>query len=297
VLTVLLLVVFLFGWKFFLSNRRSTRVSAVTETLSSRERDDLKVFFQHLLKNTEFGYTLIGTKPVTLIDPECPEKIMLIPTREVFLRGVTILKKILLTHKITSFTICFDKRFSDFYFINNRVFVKTILDNSNIFEHLLSQAHSTKKLLKMVSKSGDFDQIVCNHRNALLGICLGYGVKNSLLWERKCNIDRCLSRQNVMSRIPIKRHTPNQDLLLVPSSEFSSLEQELHYLENLLKRTTESMLTEVSFVSLPIFFCDINSPETHSILEAYRNERKEIRKMLASDDIVERVFDKLLEKS
>ena len=295
VLALLFLASLAFGLKTFSSNRRSIQASSVTEPLSSCERNDLKAFCQHLLKNTEFGYTLFGTKPVTLLSPKCSEKIMIIPTRELFLRGVAILRKILIQHKAKKFTFGFFEKTESIYFINNRILVKTIVDNKKLFNHLLARTHDLKKLLRMVSKSGDFERIICNHRVSLLGICLGFGVKNSLLFGRKCDIMRFLSLKNARPQIIKKRDRPNREINLVPSVGFSSLEQELYHLDNFLQKSTAPMLNELSFVPLPFFFCDINSLETLSILEAYRNEQKEIRQILVSDDIVERVLDRLLE--
>jgi hypothetical protein len=295
--------------------------SSVLEQLSQQEREDLKNFCLHLIKETEFGYTLFGTKPVTSLSPDCPSKMMLNGNRALYYKIPAIIKKIIPKINIKKYTILFsdENGFISIYFINNAVFLKTFNENKSLFERFGCKETDPNVLLERLSKNEDFEEIVCNNHIALLGICLGYGTQNSLNAERKREIREYLFKQNmppwnkstiVLSDdirkflrldqdhldqwFPIKPCLPPK--MMSPSVGFSSLEEEIKHLQVVLQDSTNQILDEISCVKIPLFWCDKSSYETMALLENYMRTRKILMEILVSEDIVQKIIDKLAEE-
>ncbi len=288
--------------------------------LSQQEREDLKSFCEYLMKETEFGYTLFGTKPVTLLSLQPSEKTSFDMIRSLYDNAIPIVEKVIPKLKLKKYQLSIHKHNEDAwaFFINKDAFSRIFNENRSIFEQFGCIAANADALLTNLSKSGDFEKTACNNHEALLGICLGYGVQNSLNAERRSEIRDFLSRQNVppwkTSDLPgaddrdnflkfdryslDKGRLPqyNSSRLMQPSDGFSSLEDELAHLRLVLQDSTELLFEDIAFVQIPLFWCDKNSQETTTLLKNYKEQQREIRKVLTSGDFLETVFDKLTEE-
>ena len=149
------------------------------------------------MKETEFGYTLFGTKPITLISLEPSEKISFDRIRSLCDKAIPIVEKTISKLKIKKYqiSVCKNNELAWAFFINKEAFSKTFNENKNIFEELGCIATNPDDLLATLSKSGNFEKTICNNHEALLGICLGYGIQNSLNAERRSEIREFVSRQ------------------------------------------------------------------------------------------------------
>jgi hypothetical protein len=151
-----------------------------------------------------------------------------------------------------------------------------------------------------------------------LGICLGYGTQNSLNAERKNEIRKYLSKKDIppwnkstvalsddlKKFLRLDQSYPDQWLSLKscpppkkmsPSAGFFSLEEELRHLQLALQNSTYQIIDEISFVQIPLFWCNKGSQETITLLENYKREQKILREILASEDIVEKIIAKFTE--
>ena len=294
--------------------------SKVLSKLSRQEREDLNSFCEYLMKETEFGYTLFGTKPVTLLSFEPADTTSFDRIRSLYNKAIPIVEKVIPKLEIKKYQLSIHKHneVAWAFFINKDVFSKKFNENKPIFEQLGCISTTADDLLINLSKSSDFEKTVCNHHEALMGICLGYGVQNSLNAERRSEIRDFLSHQNAppwktsklpfsddigkffkfdrysLEKGPLHQHKPSRHIQ--PSRDFSSLEDELQHLQLVMQDSTELLFEDIAFVQIPLFWCDKNSQETITLLKNYRKQQHEIRKILASKDLLERIVDKLTEE-
>ena len=290
--------------------------------LSIQEKCDLKRSLTYLIKDTELGYTLFGTKPVTLLSPECSDETSLSQNRPIFEKSISLLEKIVSENKNGNFCLItnrIDGLFVSTFFINKKLFINTISRNREIFEKFGRADVDPQRLLKTLLENTDFERVVCNNHDALLGICLGYGVQNSLHAERRSEIRKYLARQGTppwknlskdlfddakeflhisrpFSELRCLQPQCAPPLPLDPSPGFATLEEEVRYLQSVMQNSCDMLPPEMSWVQLPLFWCDRGSPETLSILDNYRKEQKLLRQILTSDDISERVLAQLSEE-
>lgn len=320
IITIFLCLVSVYPMTRFLIFRSTRTAYLLLRELSPEEKNDLETFCQYLIKNTEFGYTLFGTKPVTLLSPECSEKIVYNKSRSIYEKGLPILKRICSAAKIKKYILlCKDNGRIELDVVNKDLFVKTVVENRDLFDQLGHQTSDPEQLLIRLLEDGNFSKNVCHDNEVLLGICLGYGKQNCLLAGRRSQLGMYFSQQGnppwnysktILSddeRIFLKLDPPHFFTNLSPKHQkapkkvelspgVTSFENDLKYLQTRLSRSTSAILEDISSVQIPVFWCDQHSNETIELLEKYKQQQKILRKLLVSESIVEEIFNKLIEE-
>lgn len=176
----LLLSVILFV--FFISCERSH------DSLPSEDRRALEEFFELLIKDKNFGYTLFGTKPMSIADyygktPTSFETLVLE-------RGWTSwckYKHFFPSNHFELIQIDFGhlngRNHKEIVLINKQATLNVIGKNIQIFNNRFNNSWSPELILRAIVKNQDFYQKLL-FKSDLFGILLGYGNINALNFEK-----------------------------------------------------------------------------------------------------------------
>lgn len=157
--------------------------------LTKLENQYLESFFKHLLETTPAGYALYGEKPLV----SCPFKSVenTIPGTEehrnavLFSQGIHVLKKLNIQSKNYPFVFFTNNEpdsFQELILINKKAFEEIIRNNLSLFQYKLGPQVNEQNILDSVLSNGLL--ALFRGHQALLGILFGYGIENSLTYER-----------------------------------------------------------------------------------------------------------------
>ena len=240
------------------------------KSIPDRDKRYLERFFQVFFLEEDFSYTLFGDKPMSfsgLSHQNMPHEIY-VPRSSRHLpigQSFEIFKK--LRNKFPNdehiFVLNEDKDGIFIYFINTKAFLQVIEANIDVFLKELGENFTASAFLQELQEEKRPVLEIIHHHEGILGILLGYGRHNSLLFQRKADIlGRCWAYEH-------NEHQAN-DLS-------KDIEEELHYLDSRLG----SFSNENDYNSLiPIpplgFAADKEHPETKNLAKKYRSIREKI---------------------
>lgn len=153
--------------------------------LTELENQYLESFFKHLLETTPAGYVLYGEKPLASCHFKSVENT--IPGTEehrnavLFSQGIHVLKKLNIQSKNYPFVFFINEpdSFQELILINKKAFKEIIRNNLSLFQYKLGPQVNEQNILDSVLSKGLF-----RGHQALLGILFGFGIENSLTYER-----------------------------------------------------------------------------------------------------------------
>lgn len=181
--------------------------------------------------------------------------------------------------------------FTDYYqyshmiIINRRSFTKTVNDNIVLFRYILGRTLTAESLLSQLIKNQSEFWDVLKNNEALIGILLGYGSNNALVYSRSVDIGRNLSPNE--EAFPFLRRVQREK----PSLGFSSLEEEKIALRGMMVGSYS--IVDFNTYPIPCFGCIPESEETTSLLSMYQKNRNEILSLVAQDDFLEKILEKI----
>jgi len=245
------------------------------QQIPPQDLEIIKSFFQTLLREEGFGYTIYGTKPMSLVVYNKPRYFWDCDSYDAhFKREIDCWKKYhhLFPSKHFSFIFYEDEKSADMALINHSSFIQVVDQHRDDFEKILGRAITGKELLSnVVTTASNWDDLVNNHY-LLMGLLLGYGKHNSWLFQRKWEVgDKKRSLKFTLNR----RKT-------TPMPGYSSIEEELKDIKRRFHGYEETSL-ESSLMALPYFMTDHDSPESQALIEEYKKERKKILKNIQGD--------------
>jgi hypothetical protein len=308
------------GLFFLKSVGAKTNSRLLLAELSKQERSDLRDLCEFCIKNTEFGYTLFGTKPVCLFTFSCEcDETFLNKNRLLFERVRPILKKLapqVEMHKYI-FSTGEGTDFGDIYFFNKELVAETMLENRLFFEQQTLLEKNQKEFFDCIT-SENFAESIFKDNDALLGIFLGFGKGNALNFARMVQLRRYFRSQGIppwkCSETFLSEE--QKEFLGIESSYsyegpflpappppvinlsqgFGSLEEEVEHLMSVLQPSTKWIPDDIASVQLPQFLCDSCNPETITLLKNYKEQQEQLKKILSADNLLELVFEKLTEE-
>jgi hypothetical protein len=251
----------------------------------AREKIELQPFFKLLFQRSEFGYTLFGQKPMSFYS----YFIKLPPESFIFtnISDPKIEKHYLIHDKykdnfccnnyIILDQLCISKKFPtsgivrDILIINKQAFRETVNDYLPLFKERLSQATCADSLLKDIELGKNVLFDVLKEDELLWGILLGYGSHNSEIYAR--------------------REAIKNGKAIVPFQGYSSLEEELDAIDDLLVGFTHEYF--IDLIPLPMFMCDAKHIETQMLKKKYQQVQEHISKIYNSPDFLDIVLRQL----
>lgn len=268
--------------------------------LNEEEKHNLETFFHYLFENTTAGYVLYGEKPLTLchypslenssIDtPEYQEALMLE-------KGIETWNK--LPGKSNKYLIAVIRTdpqtpYSSFLVINKTAFSKAVKENLSLFQFKLGTQCNEETLLNRLLAPCGFSQLLKGHES-LQGILFGYGVQNSLTYERG-NALRKKAEDFHLAQGGLEATTPEE-----------LREQILNYIQAHNGDGQEILdeLTDFSFFSpspenaiapkIPFSF-HTSSEESATLINQYTLAEKELATLQSQNDFLDHVLKKVRE--
>jgi hypothetical protein len=258
--------------------------------MSRRDKNRLDYFFRHVCFLNTWGYTFLGSKPMSINHytkpwiafhkalthsasavykfgslPGFREFCYLLSPEQLRLKlGFNTLKKYLPLFPDSRFAIL-SESYGDivwFALVNKREFIRTVKAYRQDFEEvLLSQNLEPEDL----SYDENLSLFVKNLQSEYLsGILLGFGRENAALFQKY----RCMD----LTKWPMASAWEEED------------EQQL---ERINEKNLSLQKWELSDLFYPYFSCDPESEETSTLKQAYRKEREEIIRYYVGKDVVE----------
>ena len=283
------------------SSRQSQSSShTILQSIPEKDREVLDSFFQFLLSKDTFAYTLFGKKPMSVT-----------PYIQVTSGATGIIYQRGIYHPSDYFTLekgwelwknygalfpsdefvlkeCKEDELVTIFLINKSQVLNTISENLNTFEEILDRQIRPQDFLQQLCDPHQDIMESLNDSSSLLGILLGYGKTNAMLFERKSNIlthlvekmtppfssrhdvenlqpfgqyfvNRCKSRTFIQT-IPICSPSPQYNSLADEFNDILSNEEgfELYGSDYLLDRFNS-----------PVFMMRKEDPETKELEKAY----------------------------
>ncbi|MGL5263376.1 MAG: hypothetical protein ACRDAI_02195 [Candidatus Rhabdochlamydia sp.] len=287
-LKALLLFLFLAGLGFCFFSKNPS--------LSEKEKILMEALLQRMVFEENFGYTLFGNKPVSLIahslepyfNPIFFTKSPTFPIVEAW----SILEKNVLRH-IKGNYICLEQidyikkpHVLQIIMINKFRFLEKVSEHLDSFCELLGKKITPKELL---------DEVILNQRSlwdilnneALYGILLGYGKENSLAFKRISDLGEVFDSdfRKLYSPPPSPLFYPK------PSKGFQSAEEEFLYFEKQhdffdLQQSRLSPLYSLIFMTM-------KNDETKKLTKEYKETFKKIIAIYAKGDFLSITLDRL----
>lgn len=304
----------------------SQLVGGMVENLQqvpSSDQERIEKFFRYLML-MDFGYTLIGDKPMSLEAYQSNVRSLNIneffydDQNAIIKNGWQSWDKYKHLFHLENFifisvpnSIHSDDSFPPdrlILLINKKKCIEVIDQNILFFREALDPDLSAEGLIFKLCHQQDFFKDALKSNEAILGILLGYGIRNSEVFQRKCEIQVCLRKKiNIPSALPkdwgnfepyirefiIHGHSsyevPVEKQMITP--DFETLTQELIY----LSKNTESFRLHnsahfIDYIQSPAFACFRNDPETEFLRENYTETRNRIRNIILEKSCLETVL-------
>lgn len=162
---------------------------------------ELEDLFYVLVNHDHFAYTLFGDKPVSIgayfkVTP-WENVIELEQCDGVFWRKWAVWEKYKSQFKIKNYLFFKDTSSiaDEIVVINKKMFVKTIAKNLHVFEEIMREKINPEQFLEKIEQGKISFYESIQHNTILLGILLGYGKHNAMLFYQKNKICKqtCLS--------------------------------------------------------------------------------------------------------
>lgn len=250
------------------------------------ELKNIQHLFGQLINNHDFSYTLFGSKPMSLADLNFE-----VPSELPFFRKIR--SKFILTKskKCLSTWYKYKDEFAlkDFIFldqeydfvkcllvvlINKKNLLKTLHDNEAIFRQELGEDFSPEIFLEQLATKQLSLAQATKKSQRLLGIMLGYGVRNATLFQERFDLMSAISKRK-------KENLPTDDLLA-----------KLEFLESQAGEFSE--LEEDAIIPPLYFLADTSHPETIELKNRYEQERREIETMAKQPHFMDKVLERLV---
>jgi FKBP-type peptidyl-prolyl cis-trans isomerase len=277
-------------------------VKDFSQDLSKEQRNLLSDFLMAVV-DAPGGYVLYGDKPMSvesydisslqaLTNPD-PRTVALVKGRELWEDLKLNLDK--KDYLITTFEL--EKKLH-VVCINRNAFTNVVQENLTLFRYVLGPALTADALIHQLMTAGPHFFSVLKNDQTLIGMLLGNGKQNSLLYARLMNITDPNSFGKteefplVSKKLSRAWAASSRKFQKEPSFGFSSLDEEEFKLNRVAVESIK--LKPFANCQLPRFECDPELEETRSLLSTYEQNRNRIMKTVASktflDDTLRRLF-------
>jgi len=166
----------------------------ILQTIPVEDRQLLDSFFQLLLRDNNFAYTLFGKKPMSIACYLSKVNLWNLYNPNEFLifeKGWDKWKDYSSLFPSNEFVLkrcCDSKDIVEVFLINKKNVLKVINDNYGTFQSILGNLFEPEQFMQQLCYTQQDLMEILNDHSGLLGILLGYGKGNSMSFERKVNI-------------------------------------------------------------------------------------------------------------
>ena len=268
-----------FNYMIFTFSSKNPQIKKKLSAIPYEERLVLDSFFRILLFKGGFAYVLFGDKSISeedylstcsSLDDDCWVRYNL-SLRNVLLReGWKTWKKY--SHLFPSKSIAIHhlkKGNTEFlFFINKRNVEEIFKKNKRDFILKYGSGITAQEIIRMCLDDRNLGGINYENCHDIVGMLFGYGRHNSLLFQRRNELQLFSIKTNVC---------------------------ELQQLDCTLQFFLDTHSSSLQLLSLPRFVADLNHPETIAIKEKYEKQRREICKYYSKGDFLQLTLEKFVE--
>jgi FKBP-type peptidyl-prolyl cis-trans isomerase len=266
--------------------------TSIKDFINDFPKEDISILessFQDMLKSDN-GYVLYGHKPMAIDEVKtnrdylCSE-----PGWITKLRTFEILKEwnLATPDRAFNFLLCEQPESLHLIIINRNEFLKVVNDNIELFRYILGMTDLTaEKFLTEILNHQDQIYNIIKDDDALTGILLGYGTKNSIKHHRKILISHSLNFPKTEFPFALNNSLNKPK----PSWGFNSLDQELLTVSE--GSLSQDILSHESY-QIPLFSCDPNTEETRSLLSTYEKNRDVIMDAAKQENFLEKFLERI----
>lgn len=274
--------------------------------LSTSDYENLKAFFEILVRDSEFAYTLFGNKPCSIAFFQTHHDHFDTPSSITsFLMGTAFETWSKCQHRFRSKNFIIKKIFNNNYYslliINKKVLLKLFKLNLETIKAKLQIQLSPLELMEKFISDDNFLQTFIAHQD-LLGLILGYGKNNSTLFERRAELCSILNRLTKPPLNEKKEELNDSSAILVQFYKASSANfipiPDTDTISELCKELNDITSKEETFelpgsyflfeeFQSPVFIAFQNDPETKMLLNDYLQTRNVIHEAYRDKNILE----------
>lgn len=253
-----------------------------------RDLNNIKYLFENLIDDHDYSYTIFGSKPMSLAD-FCLE----VPKDRPFYSWIK--SQVFLFKRKASLRAWYKYRnefdLKDFIFldeendwikdclvlflINKKNMLRILDDHKSIFREELGQSFSPESFLEKLEKKEISVAKAINKSQKLMGIMLGYGIRNASLFQERFDIMKAIWKRE-------KDGLPEDKALTQKLAEFETQCGDFSELE------------EDAIIHPLYFLADVSHPETIALKHQYEQERQKIIELKKKPNFMNLVLERLV---
>lgn len=249
------------------------------------EMKDIKYFFDDLIVNHDFAYTIFGSKPMSLADMclKMPSNLPILKHLKARFLFMKAKRSLAAWYKYRH-----EFAFKDFIFldqehdlfdclvlvlINKQNMLNVLHQHISIFRRELGESFTPEFFLEKIEKREMSLGKATHDSDLLLGIMLGYGERNATLFQERFDLLRAISKRK--ENLP-----PNVTL----NSKLDTIEAQLGDF---------SEFEEDPIIPPLYFLADTSHPETKTLKQKYTQDKIAIEKLMRKPSFIDKVLQRL----
>jgi hypothetical protein len=260
-------------------------------SIPAEELEQLKALFNYLFLQHGFAYTLFGDKPMSYDIILCESEGLFQASKHQF----SLWKKFadLFPSKNYFFLFCGSDQERNNKFeitlINKKAFNEVFENNRKKFIEVFGKNITAEKLLNLMIEKKSPWNTPMKDRDDLMGMLFGYGKVNAELYYRREELEKIqgVYKKNIKSLQMVMKN-----IKTAPSSEYASVEEELHDIEERLSVCHRDN-AQLKVMALPRFAADHAHPETVVLINKYKKQRMNIIRQYSHRCVLEATLEKL----
>jgi len=279
----------------FLYCNNSTKHSL--RTIPSNELDQIKLLFEKIFKNEPFAHTLFFDKPISFssslsdhytanqalthmnIDEYAEHILSGYEPSQIFVKQWAIWEKNKGLFKMSKY-LFFKTKVGEIdvvLLVNKQSFESTFNKHLALFQKVLNKPVTAEDLLNEIKKENSDLWDILNHHHGLLGILLGFGKHNAMVFKLRETLEHKLAK---ISCITLPEY--HQDL-----------KNRIEILWNTLKPLDANNDINLTLPYRICFVGDHNHLETAMLEQLYRNNNRKLSEIFSKDDWFEKIITQL----
>lgn len=176
------------------------KIQFIIEKIPSQDKESLNNLFRYLITFESIGYVLYGDKPMVWDSFFSGNFYLTLKKARIFnfnrsWEDYLVWKKYQHFFSIENFIFrvfpsSYDSKYMSYLFINKKNVIKKIKTHFKVFKQKLGEAITPEIILSRLETKDKIIEEVFEGHEDLLGILLGFGVHNSLMYQKRENLDR-----------------------------------------------------------------------------------------------------------
>jgi hypothetical protein len=164
------------------------------------------------------------------------------------------------------------------FLINKSDFRKAVNTHIKLFKNLLGEDIDCEIILNQIEQEDSDIREILHRHDCLIGILLGFGKHNSILYEKRENLEKKLNQLNLVQSY----------------QEIQSIKNQLDKLWGVLEFRNDYYTSNVVSGSSIAFVADRKHPESKILEAKYKKQTVRICEVYSKDDWFEKTLQKII---